>query len=76
MITGSLNNKVDAIRQDFYNENKAQNTDVVNQLTMLMFIKMLDDKQNDLESRALAIGITPNQADLAFKMEIIKTTRS
>ena len=67
MITGSLKTKVDAIRQDFYNENKAQNTDVVNQLTMLMFIKMLDDKQNDLESRALAIGIAPEQDDLTFK---------
>ncbi|MBQ6654693.1 MAG: SAM-dependent DNA methyltransferase [Erysipelotrichaceae bacterium] len=67
MITGSLKSKVDAIRQDFYNENKAQASDVVNQLTMLMFIKMLDDKQNDLEARASLIGVKPNQNDLTFK---------
>lgn len=67
MITGSLKNKVDAIRQDFYNENKAQSSDVVNQLTMLMFIKMLDDKQNALEAQAAKIGVEPDQKDLVFK---------
>ena len=67
MITGSLKNKVDAIRQDFYNENMAQSSDVVNQLTMLMFIKMLDDKQNAMEAQALKIGIEPKQEDLTFK---------
>ena len=67
MITGSLKNKVDAIRQDFYNENMAQSSDVVNQLTMLMFIKMLDDKQNAMEAQASIIGIEPKQEDLTFK---------
>ena len=45
MITGILKNKINAIWQDFYNENMAQTSDIVNQLTTLMFIKMLDDKQ-------------------------------
>lgn len=45
MITGSIKNKINAIWQDFYNENMAQTSDIVNQLTTLMFIKMLDDKQ-------------------------------
>ncbi len=67
MITGSLKNKVDAIRQDFYNENMAQSSDVVNQLTMLMFIKMLDDKQNAMEAQASIIGVEPKQEDLTFK---------
>ncbi len=67
MITGSLKNKVDAIRQDFYNENMAQSSDVVNQLTMLMFIKMLDDKQNALEAQARIVGVEPRQEDLTFK---------
>ena len=52
MITGSLKNKIDAIWQDFYNENMAQVSDIVNQLTTLMFIKMLDDKQSALEAQA------------------------
>lgn len=67
MITGSLKTKIDAIRQDFYNENMAQASDIVNQLTTLMFIKMLDDKQNALEAQALKIGIEPNQDELTFK---------
>ena len=67
MITGSLKNKVDAIWQDFYNENMAQVSDIVNQLTTLMFIKMLDDKQNAIEAQAALIGISPKQSELVFK---------
>ncbi len=39
MLTGTLKSKIDTIRQDFYNDNMAQSSDVVNQLTTLMFIK-------------------------------------
>lgn len=67
MITGSLKNKIDAIWQDFYNENMAQVSDIVNQLTTLMFIKMLDDRQSALEASAQLLGIKPNQDDLVFK---------
>ena len=67
MITGSLKNKINAIWQDFYNENMAQTSDIVNQLTTLMFIKMLDDKQNAIEAQAAIIGIEPKQEDLIFK---------
>ncbi|UKI50777.1 MAG: type I restriction-modification system subunit M N-terminal domain-containing protein [Clostridium sp.] len=61
MITGSIKNKINAIWQDFYNENMAQTSDIVNQLTTLMFIKMLDDKQNALEAQAAIIGVEPLQ---------------
>ncbi len=67
MITGTLKNKILAIWQDFYNENMAQTSDIVNQLTTLMFIKMLDDKQNAIEAQASIIGIKPRQEDLTFK---------
>jgi len=67
MITGTLKNKINAIWQDFYNENMAQTSDIVNQLTTLMFIKMLDDKQNAIEAQASIIGIKPKQEDLTFK---------
>lgn len=67
MITGSLKNKVDAIWQDFYNENMAQTSDIVNQLTILMFIKMLDDKQNALEAQSAVLGIDPPAHELTFK---------
>lgn len=67
MITGTLKSKVDAIWQDFYNENMAQTSDIVNQLTILMFVKMLDDKQNAIEMQASALGIQPREEDLTFK---------
>ena len=67
MITGTLKNKIDAIWQDFYNENMAQVSDIVNQLTTLMFIKMLDDKQSALEAQAEKIGIKPSEDQLIFK---------
>lgn len=67
MITGSLKNKINSIWQDFYNENMAQTSEIVNQLTTLMFIKMLDDKQNAVEARASIIGIEPPQSELTFK---------
>ncbi|MDD7227647.1 MAG: N-6 DNA methylase [Firmicutes bacterium] len=67
MITGSLKNKINAIWQDFYNENMAQVSDIVNQLTTLMFIKMLDDKQSAMEAQASIIGIKPREDDLTFK---------
>jgi len=67
MITGELKNKIDAIWQDFYNENMAQNSEVVNQLTTLMFIKMLDDRQRSVEARASMIGENPNPKELIFK---------
>lgn len=67
MITGSLKNKINAIWQDFYNENMAQTSDIVNQLTTLMFIKMLDDQQAAIEAQASIIGVKPKQSDLTFK---------
>lgn len=67
MITGRIKNKIDAIWQDFYNENMAQVSDIVNQLTTLMFIKMLDDKQNAIEAQASVIGIKPREEELVFK---------
>lgn len=45
----------------------AQTSEIVNQLTTLMFIKMLDDKQNAIEAQAAKIGIEPPERDLTFK---------
>lgn len=67
MITGTVKSKINAIWQDFYNENMAQVSEIVNQLTTLMFIKMLDDKQNAIEANAALIGIEPQQSELTFK---------
>ena len=60
MITGTLKNKINAIWQDFYNENMAQTSDIVNQLTTLMFIKMLDDKQKEILEKLLQADMEQN----------------
>lgn len=67
MITGSLKTKINSIWQDFYNENMAQTSEIVNQLTTLMFIKMLDDKQNAIEAQASVLNIEPRDSELTFK---------
>jgi type I restriction enzyme M protein len=67
MIKGSLKNKINSIWQDFYNENMAQTSEIVNQLTTLMFIKMLDDKQNAVEAQASVLEIEPQESELTFK---------
>lgn len=54
----TVKNKIDPIWQCFYNENMAQTSDIVNQLTTLMFIKMLDDKQNNKEANALLMSLS------------------
>ena len=59
--------KIDPIWQCFYNENMAQTSDIVNQLTTLMFIKMLDDNQGLKESNALKIGDELDEEDKIFK---------
>ena len=64
---GSLKSKIDAIWQEFYNENMAQVSDIVNQLTMLMFIKMLDDKQSAMEAEAAIVGIALPDDECTFK---------
>ena len=76
MITGSLKNKINSIWQDFYNENMAQTSEIVNQLTTLMFIKMLDDKQNAVEAQAKLINIDPPDSELTFKKGNYKYTES
>lgn len=76
MITGSLKNKINSIWQDFYNENMAQTSEIVNQLTTLMFIKMLDDKQNAVEAQAKVINIDPPDSELTFKKGNYKFTES
>jgi type I restriction enzyme M protein len=67
MITGTLKTKIDALWQNFYNHGQSEPTDVVNQLTMMMFVKMLDDRQVEMEKRANILGEKIPDKDLIFK---------
>lgn len=45
MITGELKNKVDGIWDIFWSDGVANPLTVIEQLTYLMFIKILDDNE-------------------------------
>ena len=57
MITGATKNKVDAIWQRMWEGGIANPTDVISQLTYLMFIRQLDDRDLDAERMEGLTGI-------------------
>ena len=56
MITGELRNKIDAIWDVFWAGGIANPMTVIEQFTYLLFIKGLDDRQNELDSNDALIG--------------------
>lgn len=67
MVTTEFKNKINAIWQAFYDGGMSLPQTIVDQLCVLMFIKMLDDKQSKTESKAYQLGIEPKQDQLTFK---------
>jgi len=73
MITGEVKNKVDKIWEIFWTGGITNPLSVIEQITYLIFIKSLDDKQNALEENASLLGIeyerifAENQQDLRWK---------
>lgn len=57
MITGEVKNKVDRIWLIFYTGGITNPLTVIEQFTYMLFIKGLDDKQNELEANAALLGI-------------------
>ncbi|MCI5120423.1 MAG: SAM-dependent DNA methyltransferase [Candidatus Electrothrix sp. AUS4] len=57
MITGELRNKVDKIWEIFWTGGITNPLSVIEQFTYLLFIKGLDERQNELESNASLLGI-------------------
>ncbi|MDP8219823.1 MAG: class I SAM-dependent DNA methyltransferase [Candidatus Stygibacter frigidus] len=57
MITGELKNKVDKIWTIFWTGGITNPLSVIEQFTYLLFIKGMDDRQNDLERNAELLGI-------------------
>lgn len=57
MITGELRNKIDKVWEIFWTGGITNPLSVIEQFTYLLFIKGLDDKQNDLELNAELLGI-------------------
>lgn len=57
MLIGEIRNKVDGIWTIFWTGGITNPLSVLEQFTYLLFIKGLDDKQNDIEKNAELLGI-------------------
>ncbi len=65
MITGNLRNKIDGIWETFWTGGLTNPLSVIEQITYLLFIKLLDDNQIKKERNAEALGVKPR--GLIFK---------
>ena len=59
MITGEIKNKIDNIWETFWTGGLANPLSVIEQVTYLLFIKLLDDNQIKKESNAQVLGVEP-----------------
>lgn len=67
MITGEIKNRIDQIWDTFWTGGITNSMTILEQMTYLFFMKMLDDAQDKKEANALALGIEPD--DLVFKKD-------
>ena len=61
MITGEIKNKIDKIWEIFWTGGITNPLSVIEQITYLLFIKGLDDKQTEIEENAELLGIQPKR---------------
>jgi uncharacterized membrane protein len=57
MITGKIKNQVDAIWMSFWTGGITNSIDVLEQMTYLFFMKMVDDAQLSQEAKAAMMGM-------------------
>ena len=67
MITGELRNKIDGIWDTIWTGGITSPITVLEQITYLPFMKLLDDNQLKQEGTANALGVKLNPKDLLFK---------
>lgn len=56
MITGHIKNQIDQIWDTFWTGGISNSIDILEQMTYLFFMKLLDDKQLNQEATATIIG--------------------
>ena len=66
MITGVIKNKIDKIWTDIWAGGITNPLTVIEQLTYLMFIRSLDEKELETEEFANSMGTQPDSNDLIF----------
>ena len=57
MITGEIKNRIDGIWDTFWTGGITNSITILEQMTYLFFMKMLDDAQRTTEANANAFGI-------------------
>ncbi len=67
MVTGQLKNQIDQIWDAFFSMGITNSITVLEQMTYLFFMKMLDDAQLTKESNANLIGIPLPDNEKTFK---------
>lgn len=67
MITGEIKNRIDQIWDTFWTGGITNSMTILEQMTYLFFMKMLDDAQDKKEANAQVLGIEPD--DLVFRKE-------
>ena len=60
MITGEVKNRIDSIWDSFWTVGITNSITILEQMTYLFFMKMLDDSQSAKEANANIMGTTPN----------------
>ena len=58
MVTGEIKNKIDGVWETFWTGGLTNPLSVMEQITYLMFIKLIDDNQTKREASASAMGLT------------------
>ena len=67
MITGNIKNQIDAIWMSFWTGGITNSIDVLEQMTYLFFMKMLDDAQQKQEATANGFGLPFDYSKAVFK---------
>ena len=68
MITGSLKNQVDRVWDTFWSGGISNPMDVIEQFTYLLFIRQLDERQNEIEQKKL-LGVPVHDEEIIFTTE-------
>lgn len=71
MITGVIKNKIDKIWTDTWAGGITNPLTVIEQLTYLMFIRSLDEKEIETEEFAHSMGMEADEADLIFPQSAV-----
>ena len=68
VITGSLKNQVDRVWDTFWSGGISNPMDVIEQFTYLLFIRQLDERQNEIEQKKL-LGVPVHDEENIFTTE-------